>query len=75
MPLSDKARKNINAWFDGNTKEVEYAWAERLQEVAPIYEEMGFTRGEGAVIFMLSQILGQVASINHLLARWDEEDE
>lgn len=75
MALSDAARKNIDTWFSGRTKEVEYAWAEKLQEIAPLYTEMGFTRGEGAIIFMLSQLLGQVGNMNVILQSWDDAGE
>lgn len=49
------------------------AWAEKLMEVAPLYEEMGFSRDTGAILYMLSNLLMQVAKINALMKTWDEE--
>lgn len=75
MALTDAKKEIIRSWFDSGTKEYEYAWAERLQEVTTLYEEMGFTRGEGAILFMLNQLLMQTSLIATIVKRWDEEGE
>lgn len=73
MALTEKEKEGIKSWFSG--MEWEYAWAEKLQDVVPIYEEMGFTKDTGAILYMLSCLLMQVAVINTIVKRWDEEDE
>lgn len=72
MALSDEDLKRIDCWFTPNTREEEAAWIDRLVEVSALYTERGFTRGEGAILFMLGNILNQTASIQNMLKRWDE---
>lgn len=74
MALTDDDKKNLDSWFSPTTRESENFWVERLLQVTPLYEEHGFTKAEGAMLFMLNSILGQVNSIKFLLQKWDEED-
>lgn len=72
MALTKEQKDSLESWFEG--KEWEYGWAEKLGEVVPIYQEMGFTKDTGAILYMLSNILMQVAKINTTVKRWDEEE-
>lgn len=72
MALSTEQKESLNSWFEG--RDWEYGWAEKLMEVAPLYEEMGFTRDTGAILYMLSNILMQVAKINSIMKTWDEKE-
>lgn len=71
--LTKEQQDSLKSWFAGT--DWEYGWAEKLMEMAPIYEEMGFTRDTGAILYMLSNILMQVAKINSIMKTWDEEEE
>lgn len=73
MALPDEERTAIDSWFSSRTREAEQVWIEKLTEVAALYTERGFTKGEGAILFMLNSILFQVNNIKHTLDRWDEE--
>lgn len=72
MALTKEQKEGLQSWFSGT--DWEYGWAEKLQEIVPIYEEMGFTRDAGAILYMLSNLLMQVAKINSIVKRWDEEE-
>jgi hypothetical protein len=69
------SKQRIESWFSPATREEEIAWADRLAEVGALYAERGFTRGEGAILFMLGAILSQVGSIHTLVRQWDDEDD
>lgn len=73
MALDDSARRRIDSWFTPKTREEEVAWVDQLVEIAALYTERGFTRGEGATLFLLSAILFQVTSTNAIVERWDED--
>lgn len=74
MALTDDDKKNLNSWFSPATREGEALWIEKLNEVTSLYQEHGFTKGEGAILFMLNSLLSQVNGIKFLLQKWDEED-
>lgn len=71
MALTEQQKQSLEGWFTG--LDWEYGWAEKLQEILPIYTEMGMSKDTGAMLYMLSLILMQVASINSVVKRWDEE--
>lgn len=71
MSLTTEQKEALAGWF--TDLDWEYGWAEKLQEILPIYTEMGLSRDTGAMIFMMSNILMQVSSLKAILKRWDEE--
>lgn len=73
MALTEEQKKHLDSWFEG--RDWEYGWAEKLMEVAPFYQEMGFSRDTGAILYMLSNLLMQVAKVTSIIKEWDEQDE
>lgn len=71
MALTEQQKESLEGWFTG--LDWEYGWAEKLQEILPIYTEMGISKDTGAMLFMMSNLLMQTASINATLKRWDED--
>lgn len=71
MALTEQQKKSLEGWF--SDLDWEYGWAEKLQEIMPIYTEMGMTKDTGAMIYMMSCILMQVATIAGIVKKWDEE--
>ena len=63
----DEVKEATESWFDPSTLEGNHVWVERLEDALPVYQEMGYTKGEGAMLFSMNHLLMQASKIQSLL--------